>query len=213
MADVTIEDGIIRVKDLDIQDGKAAKVLEEYPEARWPEITRRVPAARLVFLGARGSRKTLLSSALRNESREYLARIDTLLNALSDPTSVRFVGEVPNVEDYYRSADAFVFCSSQEGLPNAVVEAMACGLPCLLTHFIGFPADEFGRAGSEFIETRSNPRAIADHVVELLENREKSLELGRRARKWVTTHLDIEDAIDAYARLYRELAGVAPRRG
>lgn len=41
MAEVTIQDGIIRVKELDIQDGKAAKVLEEYPEARWPEITRR----------------------------------------------------------------------------------------------------------------------------------------------------------------------------
>ena len=41
MADVTIEDGIIRVKDLDIQDGKAAKALAEYPEAKWAEITRR----------------------------------------------------------------------------------------------------------------------------------------------------------------------------
>ena len=41
VADVTIEDGIIRVKDLDIQDGKAAKALAEYPEAKWAEITRR----------------------------------------------------------------------------------------------------------------------------------------------------------------------------
>jgi len=41
VAEVTIEDGIIRVKELDIQDGKAAKVLAEYPEARWAEITRR----------------------------------------------------------------------------------------------------------------------------------------------------------------------------
>lgn len=50
MADVTIEDGIIRVKDLDIQDGKAAKVLEEYPEARWPEITRRALKIGLGYL-------------------------------------------------------------------------------------------------------------------------------------------------------------------
>lgn len=50
VADVTIEDGIIRVKDLDIQDGKAAKVLEEYPEARWPEITRRALKIGLGYL-------------------------------------------------------------------------------------------------------------------------------------------------------------------
>ena len=50
VADVTIEDGIIRVKDLDIQDGKAAKVLAEYPEARWAEITRRAVKIGLGYL-------------------------------------------------------------------------------------------------------------------------------------------------------------------
>ncbi|MDH4192873.1 MAG: hypothetical protein OEY80_12555 [Nitrospirota bacterium] len=50
MAEVTIEDGIIRVKELDIQDGKAAKVLAEYPEARWAEITRRALKIGLGYL-------------------------------------------------------------------------------------------------------------------------------------------------------------------
>jgi hypothetical protein len=50
VAQVTIEDGIIRVKDLDIQDGKAAKVLAEYPEARWSEITRRALKIGLGYL-------------------------------------------------------------------------------------------------------------------------------------------------------------------
>lgn len=50
MAQVTIEDGIIRVKDLDIQDGKAAKVLAEYPETRWAEITRRALKIGLGYL-------------------------------------------------------------------------------------------------------------------------------------------------------------------
>jgi hypothetical protein len=50
VAEVTIEDGIIRVKELDIQDGKAAKVLAEYPEARWAEITRRALKIGLGYL-------------------------------------------------------------------------------------------------------------------------------------------------------------------
>jgi len=48
--DVKIEDGIIRIKELDIQDGKSAKVLEEYPESRWPEITRRALKIGLGYL-------------------------------------------------------------------------------------------------------------------------------------------------------------------
>ena len=50
VADVKIEDGIIRVKELDIQDPKAAAVLMEYPEAKWPEITRRALKIGLGYL-------------------------------------------------------------------------------------------------------------------------------------------------------------------
>jgi hypothetical protein len=50
VSEVTIEDGIIRVKDLDIQDGKSAKVLAEYPETRWAEITRRALKIGLGYL-------------------------------------------------------------------------------------------------------------------------------------------------------------------
>lgn len=50
VANVKIEDGIIRIKELDIQDTKAAKVLEEYPEVRWPEITRRALKIGLGYL-------------------------------------------------------------------------------------------------------------------------------------------------------------------
>ncbi len=50
MADVKIEDGMIRIKELDIQDPKAAKVLAEYPENRWSEITRRALKIGLGYL-------------------------------------------------------------------------------------------------------------------------------------------------------------------
>lgn len=50
MADVKIEDRIIRVTQLDIQDPKAAAVLMEYPEAKWPEITRRALKIGLGYL-------------------------------------------------------------------------------------------------------------------------------------------------------------------
>ena len=50
MAEVRIEDGIIRVVELDIQDPKAAAVLAEYPEVRWAEITRRALKIGLGYL-------------------------------------------------------------------------------------------------------------------------------------------------------------------
>ena len=50
MADIKLEDGIIRIEELDIQDPKAAAVLLEYPQARWAEITRRAIKIGLGYL-------------------------------------------------------------------------------------------------------------------------------------------------------------------
>lgn len=50
MAEVKIQDGIIKVIELDVQDPKAAAVLAEYPENRWTEVTRRALKIGLGYL-------------------------------------------------------------------------------------------------------------------------------------------------------------------
>jgi glycosyltransferase involved in cell wall biosynthesis len=47
--------------------------------------------------------------------------------------SIQLLGNVYNVIDYLRIADVFISASLSEGLPNSVLEAMACGLPCILS--------------------------------------------------------------------------------
>jgi hypothetical protein len=50
VADVKIHDGIIKVQDLEVQDPRAAAVLADYPEARWPEVMRRAIKIGLGYL-------------------------------------------------------------------------------------------------------------------------------------------------------------------
>ena len=54
VADVQIEDGIIKIASLEIQDPKAAAVLAEYPQVRWAEITRRALKIGLGYLKGGG---------------------------------------------------------------------------------------------------------------------------------------------------------------
>lgn len=54
MAEVQIQDGIIRVLELDVQDPKAAEALAEYPQARWAEVTRRAIKIGLGYLKGGG---------------------------------------------------------------------------------------------------------------------------------------------------------------
>ncbi len=50
MADIQIDDGILRILNLEIQDPKAAAILAAYPQARWAEITRRAVKIGLGYL-------------------------------------------------------------------------------------------------------------------------------------------------------------------
>lgn len=48
--EITIEDGIVYITNLYLQDPNAAAILAEYPEARWPEMTRRALKIGLSYL-------------------------------------------------------------------------------------------------------------------------------------------------------------------
>jgi glycosyltransferase involved in cell wall biosynthesis len=57
------------------------------------------------------------------------------LEFLSKNTNnVLFIGNIKNIEELYKLADYFISASFAEGLPNSVLEAMSCGLPCLLSN-------------------------------------------------------------------------------
>ena len=88
---------------------------------------------------------------------------------------------------------------------NVVLEAMASGIPVVLTPHIGLPKD-FGKPGHHYLLADRNPDAIAAVITELMANDELCAKLGRKGRRWVEETMDIEHAIDQYAALYHELA-------
>ena len=50
MADIQVDDGIVKILNLEIQDPKVAAILAAYPQARWAEITRRAVKIGLGYL-------------------------------------------------------------------------------------------------------------------------------------------------------------------
>lgn len=61
------------------------------------------------------------------------AEIEKQISGLGLQRKVILTGKIPNVNDYLQAMDVFVFPSTFEGIPLAMVEAQAAGLPCIIS--------------------------------------------------------------------------------
>ena len=172
----------------------------------WPRVLAQVPNARLVLVGG-FERPTFMTQERMQELSRFQAGVRELASRPECRGSITFAGESERVEDWLRAADAFVFPTEQEGMGNVVLEAMACGVPCVITEFHGLPTEEFGTAGREFILVERTEEALASGLHKTLSAPDRSRGIGMRGCEWARARMDVRFTIASYARLYRQLAG------
>lgn len=143
--------------------------------------------------------------------KKYGQEIAELVASSGAAGQVHFAGIVEDVENYLRAADVFILASSREGTPNSVLEAMATGLPCLVTPFLGMSAG-IGRAGEHYQLVERNSEAIASALAGLLRDAQLRSAFSERGLRFVVDNLDQQHSLDRYAALYQELAAAAARR-
>jgi glycosyltransferase involved in cell wall biosynthesis len=159
----------------------------------------------LALLAARDASARLL---LVGDGPERAA-LAALAQRLGVAQRVEFAGFVENPAQAFARMDLFALPSLHEGLPVALLEAMAAGLPCVAAAVGGIPEVEGGAGAIRLVPSHA-PQAWADALAELLASAELRRALGARARARIAARFSIEAAADAYAALYRSaLAGGA----
>jgi glycosyltransferase involved in cell wall biosynthesis len=118
-----------------------------------------------------------------------------------------FTGAVEDLRWALEGAAVFVHASRLgEGMPNTVLEAMACGLPVVATDAGGTrEAVVDGETG--FLVAPGDVAAIRERVRDLLADRARARRMGRRARERVRELFSVERMVADYADLYRGLKG------
>ena len=108
-------------------------------------------------------------------------------------------------------ADLFVLPSHGEGMPIAILEAMAVGLPIVATDVAGIP--DMVRDGQEgLLVPPGDVPALAAAIASLLGDRELRRSIGGRASARVTEEFDLPTGVENWDHLYRSLlAGRAGR--
>ena len=158
---------------------------------------------------------------IRAFARVSAAREDTLLWIVGDgplrgqlealsremglQLGVRFWGLRGDVSNLMNAADAFVMSSSWEGLPNALIEAQACGLPAVVTD-VGGNAEIVVKEETGFIVPPQNPDALAEAMLRLMGLPvEMRQQMGRLARQRVEQQFSLDSVVTLWENLYREL--------
>jgi glycosyltransferase involved in cell wall biosynthesis len=120
-------------------------------------------------------------------------------------TRWHWLGEQLDMPSLLRRHDALIHPSLYEGLPNAVCEALAAGLPVLISNVCDHPRLVVeGERG--FLFNPNDPQSIAASIEKAaLLDTGGWLALSRNARRYAEAHLGVANMVDAYERLFINL--------
>jgi glycosyltransferase involved in cell wall biosynthesis len=129
--------------------------------------------------GIKGSELELVGGGLESSGLRKL--IEKLAN-----TSVRFTSPMPQnqLKERYHQASVFVLASLSDGFGMVVTQAMACGLPVIVTENVG-AADLVQDGINGFVVPIRSPEVIAEKLIFLRDNPKIAAQMGERARETV----------------------------
>lgn len=182
--DLGRDDGCRAGKPVILAVGRLEKQKDYGTLVRAFDMVKRVIEARLIILGE-GSQR---------------ADLEIMIANLGLSEAVKMPGFAENPYAYMSRADVFVLSSVREGLPNVLIEAMACRVPVVSTD-CPYGPDEIldgGRYGS--LVPVEEPRALADAIMAVLRDRPDTDAAYRRA-----LNFSVEKCADEYLRIIRQL--------
>jgi len=161
----------------------------------WSRVSQTRPSAVLLLLG-------------QGPQEEHLRR-EVVQRGLAK--QVVFCGEQPDVAPYLQAADLFVLPSRAEGMSNALLEAMACEVPCIASR-IGGNVDVIQDGVNGRLVEVGRAEALAHTILDCLNDRPGAMRLGVAARQTVEKRYVLTDLCDRYVELYAELLNGSSQR-
>jgi glycosyltransferase involved in cell wall biosynthesis len=152
----------------------------------------------LVFVGGNRSGYYEVDPSLADEIRVRAGQLNL-------EGRLRFVDSTLEIETYYRAADIFVMPSVREGLPNALLEAMACGLACVATRLDGVTDTILDDGASGILVPPRDVPALTTALVALVHDPARTRDMGARAREHVARTYSAATTAQQYLAAYRDM--------
>ncbi|MEZ0227384.1 MAG: glycosyltransferase family 4 protein [Planctomycetota bacterium] len=132
------------------------------------------------------------------------ANLRALAAELGVAERVSFLGERKDVPALLRAASVFVLPSAAEGMPNALLEALSVGVPCVATAIPG-TTDVATDEREALLVPPDDEAALARAIERLLVDGELAARLSRAGRERIAAEFDMERVADAHLALFESL--------
>jgi glycosyltransferase involved in cell wall biosynthesis len=139
----------------------------------WRSVVKVLPDATLVLIGGGYERHV---TQYRKQIRD--------LNLEKNVRMAGFVSDESELVKLLNSSRTFVFPSRYEGFALVVAEAMACGLPCIVTEL---PALEENYSGAAIFVKPDDAKSLSDAIIRLLNSKQMLGEMSREALRRAST--------------------------
>ncbi len=133
------------------------------------------------------------------------SKLEYMAEALGIADSVEFAGLQSDVPAQLHRGEVAVLPSRWEGMPNAVLEAMACGLPCVATRMSG-SEDIIQHGVNGLLVESEDYQGMAQALLTLLRDPALAQKYGHAARESVEKYYSLERITDIYVDLYQRIA-------
>ena len=139
----------------------------------------------------------------KEELNQFVCEIKNFIS--SNNYNVKFAGQQYNVEEYLKCADVFVLTSRKEGFGNVILEAMASGLPAVVTYMDGVSKETIIHGANGYIVNDSDELSSA--INDLLSDSDLAKNMGRVGHFKAVNEFSLLKIAEQYAALYHNLIG------
>jgi glycosyltransferase involved in cell wall biosynthesis len=122
---------------------------------------------------------------------------------------LKFAGVTHDVPAYLRAADLFVLPSRREGHPVALLEAMACGLPCVASRLPGSTDAIIEHDGNGVLTPPGDAGALAREIARVLADETLRARFGAAARATITHRYSSGNVADRWLEAYALIPALA----
>ncbi len=139
-----------------------------------------------------------------HQKEPLMGELQALMDDLGVSANIHFIGFQQDCAAFLGQLDYFLLSSSSEGFSISTIEAMATGLPVLVTR-CGGPEEIISAENQGIMVEPNQPSEITKALEALIDNQEYAKELGQNGKKRAQEAFGVEAMLNGYDEIYKQL--------